>query len=215
MSARCVPLALGSDVGGSIRIPATFNGVTGFKPTQTRISYKGACDARLSDYTPNSAHLMAVGGPLAHSVNDCLEVFKIQCTKDQHLRDPNIAPVPYNQAMADKVHEDHSKIKVGVLTETPFLPVSASVKRAIEISRKALVAEGYQIVDVTFSPEDFAEGRNLLIGMVSSGSGPALTKELAQEGEKLQLGVWLNLFLLKRGPVGRALVSGIMGAAVG
>lgn len=108
MSARCVPLALGSDVGGSIRIPATFTGVTGFKPTQTRISYKGACDARLSDYTPNSAHLMAVGGPLAHSVNDCLEVFKIQCAKDQHLRDPNIAPVPYNQAMADKVHEDHS-----------------------------------------------------------------------------------------------------------
>ena len=68
---------------------------------------------------------------------------------------------------------------------------------------------------MTFSPEDFAEGRNLLIGMVSSGSGPALVKELAQQGEKLQLGVWLNLFLLKRGAVGRALVKGIMGAAVG
>jgi len=81
--------------------------------------------------------------------------------------------------MVDKIHDDHSKIKIGVLTETPFLPVSASVKRAIDISRKALIAEGYEIVDVTFSPEDFEEGRNLLIGMVSSGSGPPLVKELA------------------------------------
>ena len=45
--------------------------------------------------------------------------------------------------MFDKVHEDHSKIKVGVLTETEFLPVSDSVKRAIEIAKKALIDEGY------------------------------------------------------------------------
>ena len=71
--------------------------------------------------------------------------------------------------MFDKVHQDHSKIKIGVLTETDFLPVSNSVKRAIAISRKALENEGYQIVDVTFLPEDYAEGRNLLVGMVSTG----------------------------------------------
>ena len=40
--------------------------------------------------------------------------------------------------MFDQVHEDHGKIKIGVLTETNFLPVSDSVKRAISISRKAL-----------------------------------------------------------------------------
>ena len=45
--------------------------------------------------------------------------------------------------MFDSIHEDHSKIKIGVLTETDFLPVSYSVRRAIEISRKALEEEGY------------------------------------------------------------------------
>jgi Asp-tRNA(Asn)/Glu-tRNA(Gln) amidotransferase A subunit family amidase len=38
---RCVPLAICSDVAGSIRIPAAFCGVTGFKPTSTRVSNKG------------------------------------------------------------------------------------------------------------------------------------------------------------------------------
>lgn len=82
VSSRCIPIALVSDVAGSIRIPATFNGLTGFKPTQGRISNVGGQDARLMEYAPNSAHFSAVAGPMAHSVNDCLEFFKIQCIKD-------------------------------------------------------------------------------------------------------------------------------------
>jgi Asp-tRNA(Asn)/Glu-tRNA(Gln) amidotransferase A subunit family amidase len=38
---KCVPLAIGSDVAGSIRIPATFCGIVGFKPTTHRLSLKG------------------------------------------------------------------------------------------------------------------------------------------------------------------------------
>jgi Asp-tRNA(Asn)/Glu-tRNA(Gln) amidotransferase A subunit family amidase len=38
VAASCVPFAIGSDLGGSIRIPCAFNGVCGFKPTTGRTS---------------------------------------------------------------------------------------------------------------------------------------------------------------------------------
>lgn len=41
VSARCVPLAIGTDIGGSIRCPASFCGIFGFKPTSFRVSYQG------------------------------------------------------------------------------------------------------------------------------------------------------------------------------
>ena len=42
----CVPLAAASDVAGSIRIPACFSGVVGFKPTSTRLSGRGSMKPR-------------------------------------------------------------------------------------------------------------------------------------------------------------------------
>ncbi|MGN1055507.1 MAG: amidase family protein, partial [Comamonas sp.] len=55
-------IAIGSDTGGSIRIPSALNGVTGFKPSQSRVSREGAF--------PLSFTLDTVG-PLARSVEDC------------------------------------------------------------------------------------------------------------------------------------------------
>lgn len=55
-------IAVGSDTGGSVRIPAALNGVTGFKPTQARVTREGAF--------PLSYSLDTVG-PLARSVVDC------------------------------------------------------------------------------------------------------------------------------------------------
>lgn len=82
-----------------------------------------------------TAHLNNAPGPLALSVNDCLQFFKIQCSKESYLFDPFQSPCPFDDSKFDGVHKDHSKAKIGILTETPFLPVSSSVKRAIEIAR--------------------------------------------------------------------------------
>jgi len=61
-----VPLAVGTDTGGSVRIPAAFNGLVGFKPSWGRIPTRGV--------TPLAVSLDTVG-PLARSVEDAWSLF--------------------------------------------------------------------------------------------------------------------------------------------
>jgi aspartyl-tRNA(Asn)/glutamyl-tRNA(Gln) amidotransferase subunit A len=63
VAARLLPVAIGSDTGGSVRIPAAFNGVVGFKTSHGRIDATGV--------VPLSRTLDTIG-PLARSVEDCL-----------------------------------------------------------------------------------------------------------------------------------------------
>jgi Asp-tRNA(Asn)/Glu-tRNA(Gln) amidotransferase A subunit family amidase len=97
ISAKCVPLGMGTDVGGSIRIPAHFNGVVGFKPTQTRLSARDMCPTFSdSKYLRGHETIVNCPGPLGTSVTDVLETFKLMADTSQHLRDPYRAPLNFN-----------------------------------------------------------------------------------------------------------------------
>ena len=63
VAARLVPCAVGSDTGGSVRIPAAFNGVVGYKTSTGRIDATGLVPLARSYDTI---------GPLARSVEDCI-----------------------------------------------------------------------------------------------------------------------------------------------
>jgi Asp-tRNA(Asn)/Glu-tRNA(Gln) amidotransferase A subunit family amidase len=52
VAARCTPLALGTDLGGSLRVPAHFNGIWTFKPSGKRTSITGARTALPDNFTP-------------------------------------------------------------------------------------------------------------------------------------------------------------------
>jgi len=103
-----------------------------------------------------------IPGPLARSFNDCLETFKIFGKGDNHhLRDPFQPSLPFNQELFDKVKT--SKGKIGLLTETPFMPISTASKRAIDITRKGLIAAGYEVVDFNITPEEYKKGRTFCL----------------------------------------------------
>ena len=134
LAARFNYAALGSDTGGSIRLPASACGVTGIKPTQTRVSRFGAM--------PLSFSLDNVG-PLARTARDCALMLGAIAGHDPN--DPTSAdlPVPdYEAALTG----DLRGVRIG-LAETYFLdgadaPVVAAVEQALAVlaGRGAIVS---------------------------------------------------------------------------
>ncbi len=117
--------ALGSDTGGSIRLPASACGVTGIKPTQTRVSRHGAM--------PLSFSLDNVG-PLARTARDCARILSIIAGYDD--KDPTSArePIPNYEAVLDG---DLRGQRIGV-AETWFLQdadlgVAAATEQAVAV----------------------------------------------------------------------------------
>ncbi len=87
------PFEIGSDTGGSIRLPAHFCGIAGLKPTAGRVPRTG----HIIDYEGAGQFLTHIG-PLARHVDDLAYVLTILAGPDR--RDPYVAPVPLGDPAA-------------------------------------------------------------------------------------------------------------------
>jgi aspartyl-tRNA(Asn)/glutamyl-tRNA(Gln) amidotransferase subunit A len=127
-------MALGSDTGGSIRLPASANGVSGLKPTQTRVSRFGVMPL---SFTHDNV------GPLARTAKDCARVMSVIAGHDP--RDPTSAreAVPdYEAALTG----DLTGTRIGVPTNVFFDGADAPVTAAVEAALDVLKARGASIV---------------------------------------------------------------------
>ncbi len=135
VAARIVPIALGSDTGGSIRQPASFCGIVGFKPTYGRVSRYG-----LVAYGSSLDQI----GPLATNVRDAALVASIigqPCSRDStSLQDPG-------DNILGGLKTDLKGVKVGVPWK--FLEqLSPDPKRAFESGIETMKKLGAEIVEV-------------------------------------------------------------------
>ena len=69
ITAQCSPIGIGTDIGGSIRTPASYCGVYGFKPTPYRVSYEGIVVPVPDGVCPQTA-IHPSSGPLARNMSD-------------------------------------------------------------------------------------------------------------------------------------------------
>src|SRR2546421_5953641 len=136
--------AIGSDTGGSIRIPAACCGVTGLKPTYGRVSCYGVI--------PLSWSLDHVG-PMGRSVEDCAIIFDAIARYDP--RDPNSVSGPPAAASASLIAGAEGRdplslqgIKLGVPAETFVAPLDAEVRAAWQAALLVLKEEGAEVIDV-------------------------------------------------------------------
>jgi amidase len=131
-----LPLADGSDVGGSVRNPASFCALVGLRPTAGRIP----------DVSPSSAWSpLSVLGPLARTVTDAALLLRALCGPDP--RDPLSLQDPPDTFAAD-LRSDPAGLRIAWSRNLGDLPVAPEVTAVLEHSRTALTAMGCIVEDV-------------------------------------------------------------------
>ncbi len=136
--------AIGSDTGGSIRIPAACCGITGLKPTYGRVSCFGVI--------PLSWSLDHIG-PLGRSAEDCAMLFDAIVGYDP--RDPNSVSGPPGRSTALLINGAEGRgplslqgLKIGLPQDAFIGPLDPEVRLAWRASLLVLQEEGAEIIDV-------------------------------------------------------------------
>jgi aspartyl-tRNA(Asn)/glutamyl-tRNA(Gln) amidotransferase subunit A len=136
VAAHAAYASLGSDTGGSIRIPAAANGLVGLKPTYGRISRFGAMKLSPS---------MDVIGPLTRSVADCARMLSVLAGFDD--RDAQSSRLPSGDYERD-AGRGVEGLRIGVPRRYFLETAEAGVRAAMEASLAGLEAQGARRVEV-------------------------------------------------------------------
>jgi Asp-tRNA(Asn)/Glu-tRNA(Gln) amidotransferase A subunit family amidase len=139
---------VGSDGGGSIRVPAHFSGICGLKPTPGRVPSTGHFPASGGPFA-----LIGVVGPMARTVADVSALFEIMQGPDDG--DPCAAPVPLRWPSEEEIR----KLRIGYFEDDGRTPVSSETRGAVRTAAEALRHAGFQVEP--FRPEGLEEARQL------------------------------------------------------
>jgi aspartyl-tRNA(Asn)/glutamyl-tRNA(Gln) amidotransferase subunit A len=136
VAARIVYGALGSDTGGSIRIPSAMSGVVGFKPTQNRVSRFGLMPLSFS---------FDCGGPLTRTVRDAARVMDVIAGHD--AKDPTSSRRPIDATEA-ACGRKIAGLRIGLPTSYFYDDLDPDVAAAMEDARQVFAAAGAELVPV-------------------------------------------------------------------
>lgn len=158
--------ALGTDTGGSIRIPAALCGVTGLKPTYGRVSLRG-----ILPLSWNLDH----AGPLTRTVKDAALMLKVMSGYDE--LDPSSLPsdsADFAHALRVGVHGKRIAFAVGSF----FEEADAEVLQAVRQAARILKSNGASVVDLN---TDFLREAALANALMTQADGAAFHRERMRE----------------------------------
>jgi amidase len=146
LAAGLTPLEFGSDIGGSIRIPAAFCRIFGHKPSETAVPRSGHFPGTP---LPNTATVLSVLGPLARDANDLELALDV-------IAGPEVGEdTSWHLQLPPARHDRLADFRVAVLPPLPWLPVDAEILAAQDACVSALHRAGCHVE--TAAPEGFGD----------------------------------------------------------
>src|SRR6266496_2381684 len=161
IASGCSAGGVGSDGGGSIRVPAHFCGICGLKPTPGRIPATG--------HYPQSAGpfaLLGVVGPMARTIADLKLLFEVMQGPD--IGDPSAAPVPVRWPNRNQLQQ----IRIGYFENDDRTPVTAETAAAVRRAAEMLRRAGFQVEP--FCPAGLEDARQLWWDIFGKAGGMLL-----------------------------------------
>ena len=148
IASGCSAGGVGSDGGGSIRVPAHFSGICGLKPTPGRIPATGHFPTSVGPFA-----LLGVVGPMARTVADLKVLFEVMQGPDDG--DPSAAPVPVRWPDRDNL----KRLRIGYFEDDGRTPVTAETRAAVRSAAEALESAGFEVEP--FRPDGLERARQL------------------------------------------------------
>lgn len=161
-------IAHGNDIGGSVRIPAMYNGVVGLRPSLGRVA---AFNPSQQVARPFGSQMMAVQGPHARTVRDCRVALAAMAKGDP--RDTRWVDAPLEGPALPK--------RVALVVENPGGTLHPAQAEAVRAAGRHLAAAGYEVEEV--SPPNLNDIVECWLALGANELFPALLPRMRQLGD--------------------------------
>ncbi|BGO99058.1 hypothetical protein NBRC10513v2_000159 [Rhodotorula toruloides] len=179
------PIGVGSDIGGSVRIPCAFNGLYGLRPSFERMPYGGSTNS-MEGFTV----IPSVLGPMSSSLDGVKLFFKAVLDAEPWRLDPLALHMPWSESAYQLAEHGggQSPLCFGFISHNGIAKPDPPYLRALETMKKALLAKGHKVIDYT--PVDAAKGSSILTKLFLADGGEDIATQCATSGEPLMEGAF-------------------------
>ncbi|CAG8978766.1 hypothetical protein HYALB_00012498 [Hymenoscyphus albidus] len=186
LAMRGSALGIGTDMGGSIRVPASFSGIYGLKPAIARNPHGG-----LAGNYGGMESIVGVVGPLTHCVKDLRLFQEVVLASEPWNIEPSLVRMPWNPEGKDM--QLPKKLKIGIIWDDGVVQPHPPITRALKTTVDALKSSGHEIIDWDTSLHDdiqstvwqmfFLDGGKEVFDVFREGNeGPVKCIEFALRG---------------------------------
>lgn len=185
-------LGVGTDVGGSIRIPAMCNGTFGIKPSWQRVPYAGQ-----EGGTPPALSKLSIpasAGPLANSMRDIELFFRVVAESKPWELDADVVPGPWNSLTSIQGR----RMTVGVVRRDGVMEPHPPILRVLDEVKGSMQGAGIEMVEMDITPL-FKQCQSLANALFGVEGGNAMFDLIEATGEPLS--PWLQTRLRRKAPL--------------